>query len=188
MPGVALVLDDELSPVLSAIGMQLTHPGELMSAFAAYLLTSTQRRFERQVGPDGQKWAPLARRTSMSKVRGKRRGTANILRVTTRLYSSLVEQFDDLSAEVGSNVEYAAIHQLGGEITQYARSQRASFKKIRKRYRFVRTGTKGAVERNITIGEHSVRIPARPYLGFSQQDANELTKIGQDFLAQEAKP
>ncbi|CAD7055438.1 phage virion morphogenesis protein [Pseudorhizobium halotolerans] len=185
MPGASIIIDDELTPVISAIGIAVSHPGELTAAFAAYLLASTQRRFERQTGPDGTKWPPLSKRTSMQKVRGRRRGTANILRVSTRLYSSLVASSDDASAEVGTNVEYGRVHQLGGEINHYARSQRASFKKIRKRYRFVRPGTKGAVDRNITIGEHSVKIPARPYLGFSEQDRQELIAIGRDWLAQE---
>ncbi|SEH22534.1 phage virion morphogenesis protein [Rhizobium sp. NFR12] len=188
MPGAAIILDDELTPVISAIGISITHPGGLTAEMAAYLLSSTQRRFERQVGPDGTKWAPLARRTTLAKIRGRRRGASNILRVTTRLYSSLVAASDDHSAEVGSNVEYAGIHQFGGEIQQYARSQRASFKKIRKRYRFVQRGTKGATEKNITIGEHTVKMPARPYLGFNEQDRAELIAIGQDWLEREARP
>ncbi len=187
MPGTSLIIDDELTPVITAIGLSISHPGALTAEIAAYLLTSTQRRFERQVDPDGKRWQALARRTSMKKVRGRRRGTGNILRLSNHLYDTLVHTSDDRSAEVGSNVEYAAIHQYGGEIQQYARSQRASFKKIRKRYRFVRPGTKGAVDRNITIGEHSIRIPARPYLGFNDQDRAEITAIGREWLAREAQ-
>jgi phage virion morphogenesis protein len=188
MPGVSILLDDELSPVLAAIGAAISHPGALMAEFAAAMLHSTQRRFERETGPDGQKWKPLARRTSMRMVRGRRRGTGNILRVTTQLYSSLIAASDDRSAELGSNLVYARPHQLGGEITHHARSQRASFKRIRKSYRFVRPGTKGAEERKITIGEHSVRIPARPYLGFSEQDRGTLVSIGQEWLQREVRP
>ncbi|UDF29834.1 UNVERIFIED_ORG: phage virion morphogenesis protein [Roseateles sp. XES5] len=188
MPGVAILLDDELSPVLSAIGVTVTHPGALMAEFAAAMLTSTQQRFHRETGPDGVKWKPLARRTSMKRVRGRRRGTANILRVTTQLYSSLVAASDDHSAEVGSNLVHARPHQLGSEITQFARSQRASFKRIRGQHRFVRPGTKGAAERNITIGQHTITVPARAYLGFSERDQANLMEIGQDWLAREAKP
>ncbi|WP_411037638.1 phage virion morphogenesis protein [Shinella sp. BYT-45] len=189
MPGASLLLDDELSPVLSAIGVSISHPGALMAEFAAAMLHSTQRRFERETGPDGAKWQPLATRTALKKVRGRRRGTANILRVnpSAGLYSSVVAASDDNSAEVGSNLPYARIHQLGGSITHYARSQRASFKRIRNRHRFVKPGTKGARERNITIGEHTVRIPARPYLGFSEQDRATLVAIGQEWLEREAK-
>ncbi|MGD9476143.1 phage virion morphogenesis protein [Shinella sp. G-2] len=182
MPGVAILLDDELSPVLSAIGVTVTHPGALMAEFAAAMLTSTQQRFHRETGPDGVKWKPLARRTAMKRVRGRRRGTANILRVTTQLYSSLVAASDDHSAEVGSNLVHARPHQLGSETTHYARSQRASFKRIRGQHRIVRPGTKGSAERNITIGEHTVSVPARPYLGFSAPDRENFIAIGQEWL------
>lgn len=188
MPGASLVLDDELSPVLDAIGGAISHPDALMAEFAAAMLFSTQRRFERETGPDGVKWKSLARRTAMRKVRGRRRGSANILRVTTQLYSSLVAASDATSAEVGSNAVHARIHQLGGEITHYARSQRASFKRIRGQHRFVRPGTKGAKDRNITIGEHSIPIPPRPYLGFSEQDRGTLAAIGREWIEREAQP
>lgn len=187
MPGTSLLLDDELTPVLSAIGVAISHPAALTAEFSAAMLYSTQRRFERETGPDGAKWQSLARRTTMKKVRGRRRGAAHILRVTTQLYSSLVAASDDQSAEVGSNLVYARVHQLGGEITHFARSQRASFKRIRGRHRFVRPGTKGAMERNVTVGEHSVRIPPRPYLGFSEQDRATLVEIGQEWLEREGQ-
>lgn len=190
MPGASLVLDDELSPVLVSLGVKVRHPGGLMAAFAAAMLASTQRRFQRETGPDGQKWLPLARRTTMRKVRGRRRGSANMLRVnpSAGLYSSVVAHSDDTSAAVGTNLVYAAPHQFGGVITHYARSQRASLKKVRGRYRFVRPGTKGATERKITIGEHSMRIPARPYLGFSEADRAELVRIGEEWIEEEARP
>ena len=103
------------------------------------------------------------------------------------LYSSVIAASDDTSAEVGTNLAYARIHQLGGEIAHFARSQRVSLKRIRKRYRFVRPGTKGAEERKVTIGEHSVTIPARPYLGFSEEDRANLIAIGEEWLTREAQ-
>lgn len=189
MPGTSLLLDDELTPVLSAIGLAISHPGALTAEFAAAMLFSTQRRFERETGPDGVKWKSLSKRTAMKKVRGRRRGTSNILRVnpSAGLYSSIIAASDDHSAEVGSNLVYARVHQLGGDITQFARSQRASFKRVRNRFRFVRPGTKGAQQRNITIGEHTIPVPARPYLGFSEQDRSTLIAIGQEWLEREAQ-
>ncbi len=188
MPGASLVLDDNLSPTIASLVLAARHPGNLMAAFAGSMLTSTQRRFETETGPDGAKWKPLATRTTLKKIRSRQRGTANILRVTTRLYSSLTTQSDDRSASVGTNIVYAAPHQFGGEIQQYARSQRASFVRIRKRWQFAKRGRKGSIEKNITIGEHTITIPARPYLGFSQADIAALAEIGTDWLIQEAYP
>lgn len=187
MTGTTIRLDDTATEGLSRLVNTAVHPGQMLSAMGAYLLTSTQRRFETETGPDGQKWKPLSKRTEKRMVRrGRRRGTANILRVSTRLYQSLVMRSDAVSAEVGTNVVYAAVHQFGGEIQQYARSQRLSLKKIRGgRARFVKHGSKGAELRNITIGEHTINIPARPYLGFSQVDIARLLEIGEEHLLRE---
>lgn len=182
MPGASLVLDDNLSPVIGQLVVSARHPGNLLAAFAGAMLTSTQRRFETETGPDGAKWKPLKRRTTLKKIRSRQRGSANILRVTTRLYSSLTTHSDDHSASVGTNLIYAAPHQFGGEIQQYARSQRASFVRIRKRWQFAKSGRKGAIAKNITIGEHTIPIPARPYLGFSDADIVTLYEIGADWI------
>jgi len=185
MAGSKITLRDTASAVITRIVGAARHPGELMATYAALLLTSTQRRFERQIDPEGVAWRPLSKRTAAGRIGRRKRGTSNILRVTTRLYQSIATASDDTSAEVGTNLEYGAVHQFGDEITQYARSQKLSLKKIRTKYRFVKPGTKGAVERNITIKEHTVRIPARPYLGFSEPDIKALIDAGQDYLKQE---
>ncbi|MEH3093369.1 MAG: phage virion morphogenesis protein [Agrobacterium cavarae] len=183
MPGAAIQVDDELRPVLALIGLALDHPGKLTSAFAAHMLYSTQRRFETETDPDGVKWKALARRTTLKKVRGnRRRGENNILRVSGDLYRSLVAQSDDKSASVGSNRVYARVHQEGGDIRQYARSQKASLLKVKGKTRFVPHGKKGSELRNVTIGEHVINIPARPYLGFSESDRARLVEIGHEFL------
>ena len=70
------------------------------------------------------------------------------------------------------------------------REQRIYLKKIRKkgaaRARFVRRGTKGAEERTVQVGAHSVTIPARPYLGLSDEDRQEIGLIVADHLRGEA--
>ncbi|MCK3776467.1 phage virion morphogenesis protein [Ensifer sesbaniae] len=184
MTGTTIRLDDTATEGLSRLVNTAVHPGQMLSAMGAYLLASTQRRFETETGPDGKKWKPLSKRTANRTVRrGRRRGTANILRVTTQLYQSLVMRSDEVSAEVGTNMVYAAVHQFGGGIQQYARSQRLSLKKIRGgRARFVKHGTTGAELRNVTIGEHTIDIPARPYLGFSRADVARLLEIGREHL------
>lgn len=85
--GLQLRMQD-LRPVLREIG--------------ASLLTSTQRRFEDEQGPDGSPWPT------------NQRGGA-ILRDSGRLYQSLTYAADHHQVEVGTNVVYARIHQLGGQ-------------------------------------------------------------------------
>lgn len=185
MTGSKITLRDTASAVLAGLVASARHPGELMATFAALMLSSTQRRFQRQQGPDGIAWKPLSSRTANRRIGRRIRGTANMLRVSTRLYQSVTAASDETSAEVGTNLVYAAPHQFGGEIQQWARSQSMSLKRIRGRYRFARHGTKGATERKVTIGEHIVVIPARPYLGFSDPDIRGMIQAGQNWLQTE---
>lgn len=189
MAGAALIIIDEATDEVIRLVDRAEHPAPILASMAAYMLTSTQRRFEREEGPDGTKWKPLSARTANRRL-GKRgrRGTANILRVTTQLYRSLSAYSDETTAEVGTNMVQAAAHQFGATIEHFARSQRATFKKIRgtNRQRFAKTGVRGGEVRNITIGEHTITIPARPYMGFSVIDVAELLRIAQDGIRGEA--
>ncbi|WP_234689393.1 phage virion morphogenesis protein [Allorhizobium ampelinum] len=181
MTGTSIEIRDGLSPTLNRLVTISDDSAEIMSDIAAYLLTSTQQRFERETGPDGQKWQGLKARTASARAgRGRKaRGADHILRDTVRLYSSLTTASDARSATVGTNVEYAAIHQFGGVIKQDARTQKLSLKRIRgsKKVRFVKAGAKGATERDATIGAREITIPARPYLGINDADRDEVGAI-----------
>ncbi|MCF1485025.1 phage virion morphogenesis protein [Agrobacterium vitis] len=183
MVGTSIEIRDGLSPTLNRLVTISENPAEIMGDVAGYLLTSTQQRFERETGPDGQKWKPLKARTAAQRVgqsrNSKRRGTANILVRSGRLKTSLSTQSDATSATVGTNVAYAAIHQFGGVIKQDARTQTLSLARIRgtKKVRFVKAGTKGATEREVTIGAREITMPARPYLGINDADRDEIGTI-----------
>ncbi|WEO73777.1 phage virion morphogenesis protein [Agrobacterium vitis] len=186
MSGTSIEIRDGLSPTLNRLVTISENPAEVMGDVAAYMLTSTQQRFEREIGPDGQKWQPLKGRTASARAgRGRKlRGSDHILRDTGRLYNSLTSSADATSATVGTNVEYAAIHQFGGVIKQGERTQKLSLKRIRgsKKVRFVKAGTKGAIEREATIGARDITMPARPYLGINDADRDEIgTIIMTDF-------
>ncbi|MDQ0454652.1 phage virion morphogenesis protein [Rhizobium paknamense] len=181
MAGTSIEIRDGLTPTLERLVSVSDNPAAIMSDVAAYLLTSTQQRFEQEIGPDGQKWKPLKPRTAAQRIgKGRvKRGSEHILVRTGRLKNSLTAASDAVSATVGTNVEYAAIHQFGGVIRQTARSQTLSLKRIRgsKQVRFVRAGAKGAVEREVTIGARQIVMPARPYLGINDADRAEIATI-----------
>ncbi|MBF0249961.1 MAG: phage virion morphogenesis protein [Alphaproteobacteria bacterium] len=80
----------------------------LMDEIGSMLVASTQDRFERGVDPDGRPWTPSGR-VNMSQ------GTAKTLLDSGRLMSSITHEPGNSQVEVGSNVIYAAIHQLGGQ-------------------------------------------------------------------------
>ncbi|NKF51370.1 phage virion morphogenesis protein [Shewanella sp. WXL01] len=86
---------DNLSPALADVG--------------EFLVESTQQRFVDQQAPDGTPWPELSSVTLERKKRGDR-----ILTESGTLADTIHYQlFGDL-LQVGSNQEYAAIHQFGG--------------------------------------------------------------------------
>lgn len=189
MTGTSVTIQDNATPALIRVVAVATRPEAMMRDIAGYLLFSTQRRFETETDPDGKKWEPLSPRTAKARAGRKIRGTDHILRQTTRLYQSLTSASDATSAQLGTNAEYAGIHQFGGAIQMPARQSRLSFKKVRGKrgVRFVRAGTKDATVKDVTIGAYAISMPARPYLGISQADRVEIETIAADALRREAE-
>lgn len=133
-----------------------------MKAVAGLLEARTAQNFADQSGPLG-KWPALK-----SAPRSKRRTSPQILVDTARLKNSITSQFGPDSAVVGSNVLYAAIHQLGGDIQIAARSQQAYFKQAKDGSvgnRFVKKGQSNFAQWN-THKAHAIHMPARPFLPF----------------------
>lgn len=188
MTGTSILIRDDATEALGRFMEVSGAPAAMMRDIAGYMLFSTQRRFETETDPDGKKWEPLKRRTAAARIGRRRRGTDHILRVTTRLYQSLISASDATSAQVGTNLEYAAIHQFGGVIPVPERQGRVSFKAVRGKrgVRFVRPGTKGAEAREVTIRAHSIRIPARAYLGINDADRAEIELIAVESIRREA--
>jgi len=84
----------------------------LMKNIAGILVSSTEDNFKDEGRPD--KWTDLS---DVTKKRRKKSGhwPGQILQVTGQLASSINTQYDNNSAVIGSNLDYAAIHQLGGQ-------------------------------------------------------------------------
>ncbi len=88
-------------------------------------------------------------------------GSKSRLQDTSRLKSSITSYSDQSLAIVGTNVEYAGIHQFGGEI----RPKKA--KALRFGGRFV----------------GKVTMPARPFLKLTDDDMREIEAVGSQYLA-----
>ena len=93
---------------LAARGVNLR---PLMKNIAGIFADSAEENFEAEGRP---KWQDLKEIT-----KEKRRKTGHypgqILQVEGKLAASVSTDYDDESAVIGSNLEYAAIHQLGGK-------------------------------------------------------------------------
>ena len=117
---------------------------------AGILEESTRERFATETGPDGEAWEPSLR----VKLFGGR-----TLTLDGHLGDSISSDYNAAMAEVGSNRVYAAIHQFGGDIE--ARGGALHFE-------FAGRGT------GTYVTVQSVTIPARPYLGVSDADADDM--------------
>jgi phage virion morphogenesis protein len=191
MAGVSFVLDDDLAQrALSVIDRAAANPVGAYHAIGAHFVFSTQRNFELERSPDGTPWQRLSPRTAAKRLGKGRRGYDHMLRVTTRLYRSISYQVLDDGVEWGTNLVYGRIHQLGGVVDMPPRQGTVTLKSIRRkgggvRSRFARRGAKGAVDRVVSIRGHQVRIPARPYLGISAKDRQDLPEIVADYIRSE---
>ena len=84
----------------------------LMKNIAGVFAYSTEENFKEEGRPD--KWADLAESTKKQRTKtGHYPG--QILQVSGQLASSISTSYDNDSAVIGSNLDYAAIHQLGGQ-------------------------------------------------------------------------
>ncbi len=84
----------------------------LMKNIAGIFAYSTEENFKEEGRPD--KWTDLADITK-EKRKKKNKWPGQILQVEGKLAASVNTYYDSDSAVIGSNLDYAAIHQLGGQ-------------------------------------------------------------------------
>ena len=84
----------------------------LMKNIAGIFASATEENFKNEGRPD--KWTELSEATKKQRTKQKK-WPGQILQVSGQLASSISTQYDDESAIIGSNLAYAAIHQLGGQ-------------------------------------------------------------------------
>ncbi len=96
--------------------LELAKRGEnlrpLMKNIAGIFASSTEENFKEEGRPD--KWTELTEITKENRKK-KDKWPGQILQVEGQLASSVNTQYHDHSAVIGSNLDYAAIHQLGGK-------------------------------------------------------------------------
>lgn len=165
---------------------KIVDKGAIHRVIAGGLDEAVQKNFRTQTaGMGGQAWAPLAKST----LRNKRRKNRKILQIRGQaggLLGSITTRYDEAYAEIGTNLAYARIHQLGGSIEMGARSE--TFKRNRwskdkynkkgellaKRKGQFRKGTKAG--QGFSIKAHSINIPARPYLALTDRNHRNIVE------------
>lgn len=120
-----------------------------------HLVSSAQERFKAETAPDGTKWE--------KSIRARMEG-GQTLSDTRRLRNSITCAARPDKVEVGTNDKRASTHQNGAVI----RAKKAKALKFR-------VGKRWAVKKE-------VRIPARPFLGISEDDEKEINEIIRERL------
>ncbi len=124
---------------------------------------STLERFKTSKGPDDKTW-----KTS---IRAATEGGRTLVQ-TAQLRNSIRSKSDASGFAVGTNAKHAATHQFG-EQGRTIRARRA------KTLRF-QVGGRWVSKKKVKIN-----IPARPYLGLSDDDMQEIKGTVEDFIARE---
>jgi phage virion morphogenesis protein len=191
MAGSQITLEVGTDDVRSALVRLARFEGDgLDRAFGVigeYLVRSTRDRAAREVDPDGVAWRALSPRYRARKA--KERPAAKRLRYDSHMLGDqFAHQVVDHELYVGTAAKYGAIHQFGGDIKIAARSQHAYFRQDKRTGalapRFVKKA-RSNFARPVTIPEHTITMPARPFLGLSRQDHVEVLAILADQLARQ---
>ncbi|WP_449543642.1 phage virion morphogenesis protein [Enterobacter ludwigii] len=155
----------------------LSHREPLMREIAAQLHGAVEDNFAQQGRPP---WLGLKR----TEWKGEN-DNHKILQKTGRLVNSIVEYSDNDSAVVGTSVEYAAIHQFGGEIKKKERQQSMYYRRHKTTKALERTKKRYAdIRIDATIGAHSFMMPARPFLSLTDEDEEKILNTVSDYLIQ----
>lgn len=139
----------------------------ITAAMAEAVRTSTLERYKQEKDPEGKKWK--------SSIRAEAEG-GKTLTDTARLRNSIRAKSDVSGFTVGTNTIYASTHQLGEKgrkITIRAKTSKGLVFKI---------GDQWIRKRQVTV---RVKIPARPFLGLSEDDLQEIKGTLEDALGEE---
>ncbi|MDD5297655.1 MAG: phage virion morphogenesis protein [Rhodocyclaceae bacterium] len=162
------IKDGDVQAEFNRLQRAATDMSPAMQAVSQLLLSRTEANFAAQSGPGGG-WPALAPSTL------KRRGAdARMLQDTGHLASSITPTSGPDFAAIGTNVVYAAIHQLGGDISRAPFSSWVRLRQERngslmrqpgyqKLAVFAKDSHKRAKTVKYTSDGFSIHIPARPY-------------------------
>lgn len=176
--------DADMLAKLAQLVDRMDNPVGFYRLVGEHLLNSLRDNFDKERAPDGTPWKPLKSATVKARER-KRLTPIRILRARGRLAGSFNLRATIEGASLGSPVEYAAIHMLGGTIKKAARQhtiyQHYDEKTDTLDQKF-RKKNRSNFARDVTIGAHEITIPARPYAGVSKDDEKIIFGIADDWL------
>lgn len=153
MSSIRVEIDPELIGRLRAL--EEADIAGAMAAAGEAIRTSVLERFDTGKDPEGRAWK--------KSIRAQQDGEKT-LSASRDLATSIHVESSAKGVEVGTNKEYAAIHQFGGTIR--AKGDGLLRFKIGDQW----------------ISKKSIKMPARPYLGINEEDIREITHIIEDAV------
>nr|WP_317357904.1 phage virion morphogenesis protein [uncultured Tyzzerella sp.] len=158
-------LDGDIRKLTKTLkSLEDTNFSKINKNIAQSLRTSTLDRFKRQESPENKKWEKRKYGNSRKK----------LLKNTGTLRNSIKSKADKKVATVGTNLEYASTHQFGVKNRRIkAKNSKLLKFKIGNRW--------------ISTKEVTVNIPARPFLGISEEDKEEIKDILEYYVEKSIK-
>lgn len=150
----------------------------LKKTLLSTMLRQKDKLFAKGADPDGNQWAPLSKKAMARRMKKVTRNDVNdlkkkdpnfadvkVLQDTGALRNSLTDaaapysgariETDELA--VGTSLPYAKIHNYGGIIQH--------------------PGTENGFGMGIKIRPYTIDIPARPYIGFGNEDQSQVSEV-----------
>ena len=170
MAGAAITLiskidDRDIQRELQRLERKAGNLNPCLKNIGQYLVESTQGRFTKEVDPAGVKWAALRASTKARKKHSK------ILTEKGGLRASVIYAVRNNGLRVGTNKPYGATHQFGRDkMPEHKRTVTTAF------------GKKLKFPVWAQVKSYDPKIPARPFLGFSDEDRERIMEITEDFI------
>lgn len=182
MAGATLEFDAVAAlAVVNEAAAAMADPKPMLRDIGEFLLIAHDQRFASQASPDGTPWKAL----SPAYLKRKKKNQDKILVLDGFLKNTLRYQVSDNQLLFGTNRIYGAMMHFGGSIDVAARSQQAYFRQDGKTSEvgnlFV-SKRKSNFAQWVTIGAYTIQIPARPWLGISDDDNYAIAGIATRYL------
>lgn len=142
--------------VLNAIALSGAERSQLFDEIGFNLVENAQLRFIDGVSPDGEAW--------VQSIRAKQQGGQTLID-KGQLRSSLTHVIHEDGVEYGTNLPYAAPNHYG-----------ATIKAVNAPFLAFKIGSK-------FVKKKSVTLPARPFVGISQEDELMVVDVFNNFLS-----
>ena len=185
MAGTDIQIDvmDHVSPLLRSAVRSLTDFKRPLSLAGHYMQRETIRQFETEGARGGTPWQPLAKST----IRQRRKRSNKILQDTGRLRQSMtaitggdsIWQLSSDALRMGTNLEYANIHQQGGDINRISKPGQVKLRRLKSgAVRFAGKQHKKTWTVSYVGGKaFRIHIPKRPFLVVTDENRAEIGRI-----------